>query len=146
MASSSLSPLMMRGVRSSAVAASSLRFAALKHHAVSMQSRALSLKTAATRPAMASQLSNTWQSGSRRFQSDSTEPPKEPPKKKRGTLLSVALWTWRLTYLSAIAGVTYVGYGIYLTRHPSDQKPPDPSKKTLVVLGMLETCNFIAET
>ena len=44
-------------------------------------------------------------------------------------------WAWRLTYLSALAGVGYVGYGIYESRNPVDQPPPDPSKKTLVVLG-----------
>jgi len=54
------------------------------------------------------------------------------PKAKRFRLLR---WTWRLTYLSAIAGLGYVGYGIYETRNPADQPPPDPSKKTLVVLG-----------
>lgn len=58
----------------------------------------------------------------------------KPPKpKKRFRLLR---WTWRLTYLSAIAGLGWVGYGIYETRTPGDQPQPDPSKKTLVVLGM----------
>jgi NADH:ubiquinone reductase (non-electrogenic) len=47
-------------------------------------------------------------------------------------------WTWRLTWVSAIAGLAYVGYGIYETRNPVDQPPPDPSKKTLVVLGALK--------
>ncbi|KAG5359608.1 External alternative NADH-ubiquinone oxidoreductase [Yarrowia sp. C11] len=42
---------------------------------------------------------------------------------------------WRLTYLSAIASLGYVGYRIYVIRNPSDQLPADPSKKTLVVLG-----------
>lgn len=60
----------------------------------------------------------------------STAPPPKP--KKRFRLLR---WTWRLTYLSAIAGLGYVGYGIYEMRNPADQPPPDPSKKTLVVLG-----------
>lgn len=46
-------------------------------------------------------------------------------------------WTWRLTYLSAIAGLGYVGYGIYEMRTPEDQPQPDASKKTLVVLGTL---------
>ncbi|KAL6703933.1 NADH:ubiquinone oxidoreductase [Coniothyrium glycines] len=54
------------------------------------------------------------------------------PKPRRFRLLR---WTWRLTYLSAIGGLAYVGYGIYETRNPADQPPPDPSKKTLVVLG-----------
>lgn len=54
------------------------------------------------------------------------------PKPKRFRLLR---WTWRLTQLSVIAGLGYVGYGIYETRNPADQAPPDPTKKTLVVLG-----------
>jgi len=47
----------------------------------------------------------------------------------------VLRWTWRLTYLSALAGLVYVGYGIYEMRHPPDQPNPDPKKKTLVILG-----------
>jgi NADH:ubiquinone reductase (non-electrogenic) len=54
------------------------------------------------------------------------------PKAKRFRLLR---WTWRLTYLSALGGLGYVGYGIYESRNPEEQPPPDPSKKTLVVLG-----------
>jgi len=45
-------------------------------------------------------------------------------------------WTWRLTYLSAIGGTIYIGWGIYQGRTPPAQYDPDPSKKTLVVLGM----------
>ncbi|KAK3114393.1 NADH:ubiquinone oxidoreductase [Teratosphaeriaceae sp. CCFEE 6253] len=44
-------------------------------------------------------------------------------------------WTWRLTYISVIAGTVYVGYGIYQGRTPMEQFDPDSSKKTLVVLG-----------
>ncbi|KAH7132626.1 external NADH-ubiquinone oxidoreductase 1 mitochondrial precursor [Dendryphion nanum] len=63
----------------------------------------------------------------------STETPKPAPKKKGFRLLR---WTWRLTYLSVIGGLAYVGYGIYEMRNPDDhQPPPDPSKKTLVILG-----------
>jgi len=46
------------------------------------------------------------------------------------------VWTWRITYLSAIAGTIYLGYQIYDNRTPADQEEPDPTKKTLVVLGM----------
>ncbi|KAE8866815.1 hypothetical protein PTNB73_04909 [Pyrenophora teres f. teres] len=56
--------------------------------------------------------------------------PKPKPKRFR-----VLRWTWRLAQFSAIAGLGWVGYGIYETRNPADQPPPDPSKKTLVVLG-----------
>ena len=64
----------------------------------------------------------------------STETPKIDVKtKKKGFRL--LRWTWRATYLSAIAGVAWVGYGIWDMRHPDDQAQPDPTKKTLVVLG-----------
>jgi hypothetical protein len=43
---------------------------------------------------------------------------------------------WRITYLSALGGLVYVSYGIYLSKHPMEQHAPDPKKKTLVVLGM----------
>ncbi|KAJ4304295.1 NADH:ubiquinone oxidoreductase [Collariella sp. IMI 366227] len=58
--------------------------------------------------------------------------PVPPPKKSRFRTLR---WTWRLGYLSAIAGVVYMGYGVYQDRHPEAQVEPDPSKKTLVILG-----------
>ncbi|KAF2486130.1 pyridine nucleotide-disulfide oxidoreductase-domain-containing protein [Neohortaea acidophila] len=44
-------------------------------------------------------------------------------------------WTWRLTYLSAVGGLFYTGYNIYKSKYPPDQDPPDPNKKTLVILG-----------
>ncbi|RDW94714.1 putative alternative NADH-dehydrogenase NDH2 [Coleophoma crateriformis] len=44
-------------------------------------------------------------------------------------------YTWRLTYLSAIAGTAYLAYGVYELRHPDDQFSPDPTKKNLVILG-----------
>lgn len=45
-------------------------------------------------------------------------------------------WTWRITYLSALAGVGYMIYGVYDLRHPEDQYQPDPTKQNLVILGM----------
>ena len=56
-----------------------------------------------------------------------------PKTKRRGRRF--LRWTWRLTYLSAIGGIAYVGYGIYLLRTPQEQSEPDPTKKTLVILG-----------
>ncbi|KAF2185830.1 FAD/NAD(P)-binding domain-containing protein [Zopfia rhizophila CBS 207.26] len=55
-----------------------------------------------------------------------------PNPKKR---FSVLRWTWRLTYLTTLAGLGWVGYGIWIMRNPEDQPEPDPSKKTLVILG-----------
>jgi hypothetical protein len=63
------------------------------------------------------------------------KPATPPPPKKKGTFRAILRWSWRLTYISAIAGLGYVGYGIYLMRNPVDQEEPHPSKKTLVVLG-----------
>lgn len=65
-------------------------------------------------------------------QQSSATPPKEQAKKGGFRFLR---WTWRLTWVSAVGGLAYVGYGIYETRNPVDQPPPDPKKKTLVVLG-----------
>jgi NADH:ubiquinone reductase (non-electrogenic) len=48
---------------------------------------------------------------------------------------SVLRWTWRLTKLGALAGIGYAGYSIWEMRNPADQPDPDPSKKTLVILG-----------
>lgn len=45
-------------------------------------------------------------------------------------------WTWRITYLSALAGLAYTGYGVWAGKNPPVQDAPDPKKKTLVVLGM----------
>lgn len=45
-------------------------------------------------------------------------------------------WIWRLAYISAIGGTCYLGYEIWQLRHPEDQNEPDPTKKTLVILGM----------
>jgi NADH:ubiquinone reductase (non-electrogenic) len=58
----------------------------------------------------------------------------QPKPKRRFRLFR---WTWRLTKLAAVAGVGYVGYGIYEMRNPEDQPDPAPGKKTLVVLGTL---------
>lgn len=65
-------------------------------------------------------------------QQSSLTPDKQQAKKGGFRVLR---WTWRLTWVSALAGLAYVGYGIYETRNPVDQPPPDPQKKTLVVLG-----------
>ncbi|KKA29086.1 hypothetical protein TD95_005235 [Thielaviopsis punctulata] len=44
-------------------------------------------------------------------------------------------WTWRTIYLSTLAGLGFTAWVIYDDRNPAPQKPIDPSKKTLVVLG-----------
>jgi NADH:ubiquinone reductase (non-electrogenic) len=58
----------------------------------------------------------------------------EPQPKRRFRVLR---WLWRLTYLSALGFLGFLGYNIYDLRNPADQIDPDPSKKTLVILGKL---------
>lgn len=60
------------------------------------------------------------------------------PKPKRRFKWLVYLW--RITYLSASAGVGYLAYSIWDLRNPNEQFDPDPSKKTLVVLGKKNMC------
>ena len=45
-------------------------------------------------------------------------------------------WTWRLTLLSGAGLTGMLAYSIYDQRNPIEQVQPDPSKKTLVVLGV----------
>lgn len=59
----------------------------------------------------------------------------EAPKPKPGKLRSTLRWAWRLTYLSAAGLVGYTFYIVYQDRHPEPQFEPDPTKKTLVILG-----------
>lgn len=56
----------------------------------------------------------------------------EPKPKKRFRFFR---FLWRVTYLSAFAALGYTGYQIWEGRNPADQDEPDPSKKTLVILG-----------
>ena len=55
-----------------------------------------------------------------------------PKPKKRFRFLR---WTWRLIYVSALAYAGYIFYVVYDMKHPGEQFAPDPSKKTLVILG-----------
>ena len=66
-----------------------------------------------------------------------------PATKRRGR--GFIRWTWRLTYLSAIGGIGWLGYNIYVLRTPQEQFDPDPSKKTLVILGMFTLWYSMAE-
>ncbi|KAL1302320.1 hypothetical protein AAFC00_002733 [Neodothiora populina] len=70
----------------------------------------------------------------RRSYADAAPAPVAPAKPRKSRFRALK-WIWRATYLSAIAGFGWVAYGIVESRNPPDQQPPDPSKKTLVVLG-----------
>lgn len=64
--------------------------------------------------------------------SSSSAPPPKPKKRFR-----FLRWSWRLTWLTGVGLTGVLAYSIFGWRHPVDQVVPDPSKKTLVVLGML---------
>ncbi|RYP71703.1 hypothetical protein DL771_004654 [Monosporascus sp. 5C6A] len=68
----------------------------------------------------------------RRCYADASSP---PPKKKPGRIRSTFKWLRRFAYLSILGLVGVVAYDGYKDRHPHEQYPPDPQKKTLVVLG-----------
>ncbi|KAK0646631.1 hypothetical protein B0T16DRAFT_330765 [Cercophora newfieldiana] len=95
-------------------------------------------RTIATRPALRSRPSTTGARQLRRGYADqagaagtgATIPAPKKPRRFR-----VWRWSWRLINLSLLGGVAYVGYEIYQDRNPEPQVKPDPSKKTLVVLG-----------
>ncbi|QPG93913.1 hypothetical protein C2857_003509 [Epichloe festucae Fl1] len=59
----------------------------------------------------------------------------EAPKPTPGKLRKTLRWAWRLTYLSAAGLVGYTCLIVYQDRYPEPQFEPDPSKKTLVILG-----------
>ena len=73
----------------------------------------------------------TLQLGFRRAYADEAAATAKPPKRRFRFLR----WTWRLTYISALAGLAYTGYGVWQGKNPPVQQEPDPKKKTLVVLG-----------
>lgn len=69
-----------------------------------------------------------------------TEAPVKPPKRRFRFLT----YLWRATYTTTLLGTAYLGYSIYETRYPHEQVEPDPTKKTLVILGM-PTPNLIRD-
>ncbi|KAK4456314.1 putative external mitochondrial NADH-ubiquinone oxidoreductase 1 precursor [Podospora aff. communis PSN243] len=85
----------------------------------------------ATRPALRSRPTTVARQFRRGYADEAAAAP-APKKPKR---FRVWRWSWRLIQLSLIGGVAYVGYEIYQDRNPEPQVKPDPSKKTLVVLG-----------
>lgn len=63
-----------------------------------------------------------------------TPSPAHRPKKRFRALR----WAWRLTWLSAVGLTGAVAYSILELRSPPDQSPPNPTKKTLVILGKFQ--------
>ncbi|KAI5816349.1 hypothetical protein BZA77DRAFT_247082 [Pyronema omphalodes] len=66
-----------------------------------------------------------------RAYSTAPSPLPSPPKKKFRFIRTA----WSVTKWTALLGTAYLAYSIYETRYPQEQIDPDPSKKTLVVLG-----------
>lgn len=71
----------------------------------------------------------------RRTYADAAPAPTPAPKPKKK--FRFLRWTWRLTLLTGAGLTGMLAYSIYELRHPIEQIEPDPSKKTLVVLGAL---------
>ncbi|KAG6224830.1 hypothetical protein E4U34_008356 [Claviceps purpurea] len=99
---------------------------ASRAYSTAVRSHALRLPQ---RPAVSMKLAASGRIAFRRAHTD--EAPKPTPGKLRKTLR----WAWRFTYLSAAGLVGYTFITIYQDRHPEPQSEPDPSKKTLVILG-----------
>ncbi|KAG6154728.1 hypothetical protein E4U22_000998 [Claviceps purpurea] len=99
---------------------------ASRAYSTAVRSHALRLPQ---RPAVSMKLAASGRIAFRRAYTD--EAPKPTPGKLRKTLR----WAWRFTYLSAAGLVGYTFITIYQDRHPEPQSEPDPSKKTLVILG-----------
>ncbi|KAJ5163784.1 FAD-dependent pyridine nucleotide-disulfide oxidoreductase [Penicillium coprophilum] len=99
----------------------------------SMTRRSMSTSQLALRakPVRSTKVSQSVSRIARRSYADAA-PSSAPKSKKRFRPLR---WAWRLTWLSAIGLTGTVAYSIFELRQPPDQSPPDPSKKTLVILG-----------
>ncbi|KOS40769.1 hypothetical protein ACN38_g8356 [Penicillium nordicum] len=94
----------------------------------SMSTSQLALRAKSMR---STQVSQSVSRIARRGYADAAPSPAPKPKKRFRALR----WAWRLTWLSAIGLTGTVAYSIFELRQPPDQAPPDPSKKTLVILG-----------
>lgn len=103
-----------------------------------MQLSSVSRRSISTSQALRAKSLRSAQSVSRiarRGYADAAPTPTPTPKpKKRFRALR---WAWRLTWLSGLGLTGALAYSIYELRHPEEQIEPDPSKKTLVVLGMM---------
>ncbi|MCJ1314001.1 NADH:ubiquinone oxidoreductase [Agyrium rufum] len=97
---------------------------------ISSRSARSTLSLAAPRPSTNVALRNaSLRQSFRRSYADAA--PIKQIKKRAG----IFRWIWRLTYISILGGTGYMAYTIYDSTNPGEQINPDPSKKTLVVLG-----------
>lgn len=115
--------------------------ARMQQHAVASRILASSARSLTTTPSSRPLAAASIRPIARQFQrqySESSAPP--PPPRKSGKIRTTFRWTWRLFYLSVLGTLAYVSYEVWDIRHPEPQVNPDPSKKTLVILGELTSC------
>jgi NADH:ubiquinone reductase (non-electrogenic) len=108
-----------------------------------MQLTSLSRRSLSTRsPVQALRSSRnsqqTIQRTARRAYADAAPAPAPKPRRRFRFLR----WTWRLTLLAGVGLAGNLAYNIYDQRHPIEQFVPDPSKKTLVILGKFKYFRF----
>ncbi|KKK19081.1 hypothetical protein ARAM_006761 [Aspergillus rambellii] len=111
-------------IRSKMASPAAIQFSSLSRRSLSTRSQFQALRS--TQSLRSSGLS---QRPARRAYSDVAPAPK--PRKRFRFLR----WTWRLTLLASVGMVGTLAYSIYDSRHPIEQIEPDPTKKTLVILG-----------
>ncbi|CAG7992063.1 unnamed protein product [Penicillium salamii] len=117
------------------MAGSTLAMRSMAFKQLSTMSRSMStsaLRAKSLRPVSQS-VSQSVSRVCRRSYADAAPTPSPAPQPKKR--FRVLRWAWRLTWLSAIGLTGTVAYSIFELRSPPDQSPPDPSKKTLVILG-----------
>lgn len=122
----------------STMAGSTLAMRSMAFKQLSTMSRSMStsaLRAKSLRPVSQS-VSQSVSRVCRRSYADAAPTPSPAPQPKKR--FRVLRWAWRLTWLSAIGLTGTVAYSIFELRSPPDQSPPDPSKKTLVILGRLQ--------
>lgn len=117
-----------------------LGVARMQQHAVASRILASSARSLTTTPSSRPLAAGSIRPIARQFQRQYSESPAPPPKKP-GRIRRTLKWTWRLFYLSVLGTLAYVSYEVWDIRHPEPQVNPDPSKKTLVILGKLYPAN-----
>lgn len=90
----------------------------------------LQRQAAAFKPSVQNQIARS--SFKRAYASEASPAPVNKAPKNRFRYFKYA---WRGTYTLAIVGTVWLAYSIYETRFPKEQTEPDPTKKTLVILG-----------
>lgn len=90
----------------------------------------LQRQAAAFKPSIQNQIARS--SFKRAYASTASPAPVNKAPKNRFRYVKYA---WRGTYTLAILGTVWLAYSIYETRFPKEQTEPDPTKKTLVILG-----------